>query len=142
MKYSIEIEIEKPLAEIAELFGDEKNLAKWQPGYLGTKVVEGKTFLEYQKSGKTIEMEEEIQIDNLPTEFSARYHSPGMVMEVQNFFSAEGENRTRWVSHNACETSGIMRVMMWLMKGCARNQSLDFMTNFKALAEEGKDIRD
>lgn len=142
LNYTIELEIEKPLSEVGALFGDEQNLAKWQPGYLGREEVEGKTVLKYEKGKKTIDMIEEIHLNELPGEFTATFRFQGMEMTVQNLFTEAGDNRTRWITHNTCKTSGIFKILVWMMKGCAKRESLTFMENFKAFAETGKGLND
>jgi len=141
MEYSLEIEIEKETEEIGVLFGNEENLACWQPGYLGTEEVDGESTMKYQHGKRVIRMTEKVITDDLPREYTARYTVPGMVMTVQNLFEEIGEGRTKWVSNNDCKTSGFMKILMWIMPGCAKKQSYSYMENFKAFAEEGRDVR-
>ena len=142
MKYSLEIEIDKPLSEVAELFGDVNNLAYWQPGFLGAEEKDGNTILTYQHGKREMEMVEAVGVDDLPREYTSTFKVSGMVMKVQNLFEEAGEGRTKWTSNNDCKASGMMRVMMWVMPGCAKKQSYAYMENFKAFAEEGKDVRE
>ena len=142
MQYTLRLDIQKPLSEVAALFGDSQNLAKWQPGYLGQEKIDGKTVLKYEKGQKTIDMIEEIQVENLPKEFTAIYRFDGMEMRVQYLFSEASENRTKWVTHNTFQASGVLGVLMWFMRGCANRESLTFMESFKAFAETGKGVKD
>lgn len=142
MRYTLEVEIKKPLEEVGALFGDQDSIAKWQPGFQGIKEVDGKYLLTYKRGRKTFDMVETIKKDNLPHEFTATYEVPGMVMRVENLFTDAGNGFTRWVTNNKCDASGFMKFMMWIMPGCAKKQSLIYMNNFKALAEDGTDVRD
>ena len=141
MKYSLEIEIEKPLDVVSDLFGDVNNLAFWQPGFMGIEEADGETTMSYQHGKRVIKMIEKINVNKLPGEFTASYTVTGMVMTVQNLFEEIGEGRTKWTSNNECKPSGFMKIMMWIMPGCAKKQSFSYMENFKAFAEEGRDIR-
>lgn len=142
MKYSLDIEIEKGLEEVKALFGNEENLTYWQPEFIGVEEVDGETILSYQHGKRVIKMVENMIEDDLPREFTASYTIPGMVMIVQNLFEEIDEGRTKWTSNNDCQTSGFMKIMMWVMPGSAKKQSYTYMKNFKEFAEKGSDIRD
>jgi hypothetical protein len=54
-----------------------------------------------------------------------------------------GPETTLWVSENAYRFSGVMmRLVGLLMPGAFRKQSLQHMRDFKAFAEQGKDVRE
>ena len=62
---------------------------------------------------------------------------------LQNrFFELEG-NRTRWESTCKYEfDTFFLKLMGFLFPGMFRKQNLKFLQNFKAFAEEGRDVRD
>jgi carbon monoxide dehydrogenase subunit G len=149
MNDTLEIEINQPRARVAELFGDPENLGAWQPGYLGLEHLSGTegaagstSTLRYAHGKRVIEMTELLEVNNLPDEFSATYCAKGMKMTVRNRFEEAGPDKTRWDSENEAVVSGIMmRVIALIMPGCFRKQSLKYMENFKAFAEDGTDLR-
>lgn len=149
MNYSLELEINAPRERVVELFDSLENLGAWQPGYLGAEQLEGepgavgsKMSLKYAHGKREIELVETIVTNNFPEEFSALFEAKGMEMTVRNYFTEAGEGKTTWRSENEAKVSGIvMRLISFIMPGCFKKQSLDFMVNFKAFVEEGKDLR-
>lgn len=149
MQYTLEIEIEQPREQVAALFGDPENLGAWQPGFLKCEDISSDPGqagsvcrLSYLHGKREVELMETIEVANLPEEFSARFEAPGMVMTVRNRFEEAGPDKTKWISDNDAQVSGfMMRLMTILMPGCFRKQSWKYMENFKAFAEEGRDLR-
>ena len=150
MEYTLRLEIERPLAAIAELFGDPENFVFWHPGFLERELIDPKgersgsrSRLRYLHNRKEIELIETIERDDLPGEYTVTYEGPGMVMRVANYFRELGPDRTEWVTVSRAHASGIvMRIIRVFMPGCFRLQTLKFMENFKTFAEDGSDIRD
>ena len=146
MHYRLELEIGVSRARVCELFGDPENLGAWQPGFLGIEPIESegkkKFRLRYSHRKREVEMIETIEADDLPDEYTATYEAPGMEMRVRNRFEELGAEKTRWISENEGRVSGLlMRVISLVMPGCFKKESAKFMENFKAFAEEGKDLR-
>lgn len=143
--YSLEMEIGQPRAKIGELFGDPENLVYWQPGFISSEPIEGASNqhrLIYSHGKGEMEMIETIEVDALPGEYTAVYSAKGMTMRVRNRFEEIDSQRTRWISDNEAQTSGIlMKILGLLMPGCFKKQSRIFMENFKAFAETGADVR-
>ena len=143
--YTLEIEIDLPLEKVGELYGDPANLPFWQPGFISIEPVEGeakKFKLLYLHGKRTIEMVETVEVDELPNEYTASYAAKGMQMRVSNRFEKIDENRTRWISDNESQTSGLfMKLMGILMPGCFKKESYKYLVNFKAFAERGADVR-
>lgn len=150
IKYTLEIEINQPRARVAELFGEPENLGAWQPGFLSFEELEGEpgapgstSRLKYADGKRVVEMIETLKVNNLPEEFTASFVAWGVRMTVSNRFTEEGPEKTKWVSYNEAEGSGfLMRIISWIMPGCFAKQSFKYMENFKAFAEEGKDLRE
>ena len=150
MNYSLEIEIDQPRDKVIELWDNIDNLAFWQPGYLGCEHLSGepgavgaKSKLSYKNRGREVVIVETITSAKLPDEFAATFEAKGMHIAQTNTFAEAGEGRTRWVSVNDVKVSGIMmRLITLLMPGCFKKESLKYMTNFKAFAETGADVRD
>jgi len=150
MNYTIELEVDKPRDEVARLFMDEASLPFWQPGFVSIEHLSGdegkpgaKSKLLYKNRGRDVEMIETIQVFSPPDEFTATFEAKGMHMTVKNLFYEAGENKTRWVSENEAQTSGLMmKIVGILMPGCFKKESMKYNVAFKAFAETGADVRE
>ncbi len=143
--YTLSVEIEQPIARVAELFGDPETLPFWQPGFQGLeKQDDGTTKLRYLNRGREVVMIETVIKDDLPREYTSRFVVPGMMaMTVANRFEEIAPDRTRYVSENTAESQGLMmKIIGFLMPGCFKKESLRYMENFKAFAEHGTDVRE
>jgi hypothetical protein len=149
MEYTVEIELELPRRRVLELFDDQDNMPKWMEGLQSFEHLSGtpgrpgaRSKLVFLMGKRRIEMIETVTVRNLPDEFSGTYDAKGMHNAVENHFVELAPQRTNWISHNVFELSGFMKVMGWIMKGAFVKQSLKYMRNFKAFAEEGKVVND
>lgn len=149
-RYALEIEIDAPRSKVSELFEDPESIAKWQPGFQGIEelpaqpgISHKRYRLSYSHGKRQLEMIETVEVDALPDEFTASYEAPGMFMRVQNRFEELGAEKTRWITENEADTSGLMmKLISFLMPGCFKKQSFKYMENFKALVETGADVRE
>ena len=67
----------------------------------------------------------------------------GMWSAVRNRLTESGPETTLWECENEYRFSGVlMRLVGLLMPGVFRKQSLQHMQDFKAFAEQGKDVRE
>ena len=150
MKYSVEIEVGLSRDKFIELFDDPKNLPKWQKGFLSIEHLSGepgqegaKSKLEFAFGKRKMVMIETIAKRSLPDEFNGTYEAPGVFNWVNNRFIELGPERTKWISENEFRfTTLFMKAMGLLMKSAFPKQSLAFMNDFKAFAENGTDVRD
>jgi hypothetical protein len=102
MKYTLEIIINKPRAEVIELFNNPDNLIKWQPGLQSYTHISGeqgkpgaKSKLKYDMNGRKIEMIETISVNKLPDEFSGTYETKGVFNTYENYFYEEGSRQNQ-----------------------------------------------
>ncbi len=144
MKYSTEIEIDRPRTRVIELFDNPDNLKHWQPGFQSFEHLSGtagqpgaKSKLVFLHKGRKMEMIETVTVRNLPHEFSGTYDIKGIYNEVRNHFTEIAANKTKWVSHTEFRFSGIgMKIMAALMPGMFKKQSRKFMQLFREFAEK------
>lgn len=148
MKYTVDIEIDRPREEVAALIDDPENLPKWQRGLLSIEPLEGAprevgstSQLTFRMGKRTMEMKETILVHDLPDEFSCTYDAKGVHNVVRNRFFEVGPGKTRWESENEFQFRGLMKILGVLMKGAFPKQSLKYMKDFKAFAEDGTDLR-
>lgn len=142
MKYSNEILIDLPRAQVIELFDNSDNMKFWQKGFVSFSTFEGeagkvgaKAHLKYKMGKRDIEMVETITHRNLPEEFHGTYETKGVYNIQKNFFKEEDE-KTRWISEAEFQFSGFMKLMAFLMgKKPFEKQSCEFLEDFKSFAE-------
>jgi hypothetical protein len=149
MEYTVEIEIDLPRDRVIELFDSTENLYKWQRGLLSFEHVSGEpgqtgaqSEMVFQMGKRTIKMLETITLRDLPEKFHSTYDAPGVHNPVENTFDEVSPDKTRWVSHNVFHFRGFMKLIGFFLKGAFPKQSLKYMEDFKAFAEQGVDVRD
>ncbi len=142
MRYTVEIDIDLPRDRVIELFDSTENMKKWQKGLISTEHVSGvpgevgaKMKLEYKMGKREVEMIETITKRDLPDEFAATYDAKNVHNIVDNSFIQVSDYKTKWVSYNEFQMSGMMKLIAFLMPGAFKKQSLKFMADFKAFAE-------
>ena len=149
LKYSVQIDIDLPRDEVIAKMDDPDNLVKWQEGLQSFTLVEGeageagaKSELVFLMGKREMPMTETIIRREFPEHFDAMYDAKNVHNVVRNRFLETGPNSTRWESENEFEFSGMMKIVGFLMKGAFPKQSLKYMQDFKAFAEDGVDVRD
>ncbi|MCM4157659.1 SRPBCC family protein [Gramella sp. AN32] len=149
MKYQESITINLPREEVIEKFSEPKNLKHWQKGFIFMKPLNGtlgevgsQNLLKFKINKREIEMTETILKNTLPEEFNASYKAAGVYNIQQNHFEKVDEKTTQWTSHSQFQFSGFMKLIGTLMPGAFKKQSREFMTDFKAFAEDGKSVLD
>jgi carbon monoxide dehydrogenase subunit G len=145
MKYTSEIEIDKPIDRVIELFDNPDLMGKWMEGLQSFEPISGKpgqvgakSRLRFKIGKREIEMVETITVRQLPEEFSGTYEAKGVFNIVKNKFMALPGNRTRYVTEQEFQFSGFMKVIGLLMPGAFRKQSLKSLNDFKNFAENYK----
>jgi uncharacterized membrane protein len=143
MKYTVEIEINKPIDEVVKLFDNEDNLFKWMEGLqsiehlTGNPGEKGSTAKMLFKQGKReIEMIETVISLNLPEEFIASYEAKGVYNLAKVSFLPVGDNRTKYVTEQEFQLKGFMKVFGWVMPGAFKKQTAKYLQKFKEFAEE------
>ncbi len=143
MKYFTEITVDVPLSEFIRKFDNPDNMKLWQKDLLSYRLLSGmqgkegaQMELKYKMGKREILMVETILKRNLPHEFHATYDAKGVHNVQKNYFKAETENTTKWISESEFQFNGFfMKMMALLMPGAFKKQSLKFMKDFKSFAE-------
>ncbi|MFN0276860.1 MAG: SRPBCC family protein [Chitinophagales bacterium] len=143
MKYTSEIEINKPRETVVALFDNPDNMKEWMPGLISFEALSGtpgqkgaKSKLKFDMNGRKIEMIETITVRNLPDEFSGTYEAKGVWNSVSNRFIALSADKTKWVIENEFKFSGfMMKLIGFLMPGAFKKTSMKYLELFKAFAE-------
>lgn len=142
MKYTCEIEIEKPISRVIELFDDPDKMSEWMEGLISFEHLSGeagqvgaKSKLVFQMGKRQVEMIETITVRNLPDEFSGTYDAEGVHNIVKNKFVALSDTKTKYISEQEFQFKGFMKVVGFLMPGAFKKQSMKYLTNFKTFVE-------
>lgn len=142
MKYTVTIEIEKPIDEVVALFDNADNLYAWMEGLESFEHLSGepgqvgaKSRLKFKMGKRDIEMIETITVRDLPDEFTGTYDAEGVFNIVKNRFEAINPTRTRYISEQEFQFTGFMKIFGWLMPGAFRKQSMKYLEAFKTFAE-------
>jgi uncharacterized membrane protein len=142
MKYTIEIEIDKPIDKVVELFDNADNLKKWMEGLQSFEHISGtpgqpgaKSRLFFKMGKREVEMIETITVRNLPDELSSTYEAKGVFNIVKNRFEKVSENRTKYITENEFQFKGFMKIFAFLMPGAFKKQSYKYLELFKNFAE-------
>ena len=93
MKYTCEVTIDKPRADVIKLFDSIDNLYKWQKGLESFEIISGKPGVNglkskmiYNENGKKMEMIETIEKFNFPNELIAVYEAKNVWNKCINLF--------------------------------------------------------
>lgn len=160
MKCTTSIEIGVPLERVARLLSDPANLPMWLRGMVVHEPVSGahgevgtisRVVL---RSGKqTMEMTETITLREpadlsviragTVVRFEREIDGAGMWNAARERLTAAGPGATLWQSENEYRfRNPLLRLMALLLPGAFRKQQLQHMEDFRAFAEQGKDVRD
>jgi hypothetical protein len=159
MKYTVSIEIARPLAEVVQLLADPAQLPKWLRGLVlheplsGTHGQLGTTSRVVFQMGaqrvectETITRREPLDLHGIPkgsvVHFEREIVAKGMWSAARERLSETGPQTTLWQSECEYRFNGVlMRLVGLLMPGAFRKQSQQHMQDFKAFAEQGQDVR-
>jgi uncharacterized membrane protein len=142
MKYSVDIEISKPVEKVVELFDNPGNMKKWMEGLQSFEPLSGipgqpgaKSRLKFKMGKREIEMVETITKRNLPDEFTGTYEAKGVFNIVNNRFIKLPDNTTRYVTEQEFQFRGAMKLIATLMPGVFKRQSIKYLIDFKKFVE-------
>ncbi|THA87042.1 SRPBCC family protein [Streptomyces sp. A0592] len=160
MKYTVSIEVALPRERVVQLLADPAHLPQWLRGLVLHEPLTGahgqvgttsRVVMQMDKRTmeltETITRREPLDLHGIPrgsvVHFDREIVGEGMWSAVRDRLTEAGPGATLWVSENEYRFSGVlMRLVGLLMPGAFRKQSLQHMQDFKAFAEEGKDVRE
>lgn len=142
MKYTVSVEIDKPIEVVIAAFDNPDNLPKWMQGLQSFEHISGtpgqqgaKSRLKFKTGSREIEMVETITKRNLPYEFAGTYEAKGVYNIVSNKFEKISEHKTRHITEQEFQLKGAIKIMGWLMPSAFKRQTLKHLTNFKNFVE-------
>lgn len=145
MKYTLEVTINLPRTEVIEKLNNENNLRHWQEGLLEVKHISGvsgeegaTTKLSYINGTRKTEIVKTITKQNFPDEYHGTYVANNVVNKQRNYFKSTLDGKTKWISESEFTFSNFgMKLLGFLFPGMFKKQSMKYLNNFKAFAEEG-----
>ncbi|TQD38627.1 SRPBCC family protein [Haloflavibacter putidus] len=148
MNYTLQITINVPREVFIEKMDNLDNLKHWQKGLKKIVPISGasgqegsKTKLSYEINKREMEMVETVITRKMPEEFHATYDTQGVHNIQKNYFIDNQDNTTTWRSETEFKFSSFgLRVLAFFMPKVFKKQSLKYMNDFKAFAEEGKSV--
>lgn len=147
MKYSRQIIIDLPREEVFNILEDPANLKHWQQGFISFKLLGEKrgqigvhSKLKYKMGTREISLIETVTKRVFPKKLHVTYEADGVFNSQKNYFEVEPDNSTLWITDNELKFSGFMKIIGFLRAASFKNQTKQFMEDFKAFAEDGKSI--
>jgi uncharacterized membrane protein len=142
MKYTIEVDIDRPLNEVVEKFDNQDNYSSWMKGLESFENIEGKQGQEGSKTkfifnmGKRkMEMIETVLKRDLPKQYLLSYEVNGVYNEVDNRFEKIDDKNTLYTTHQYFKFKGFMKVMAFFIGRSFKKQSLKYANDFKKFVE-------
>ncbi len=143
MKYSVSVEINKPIEEVVALFDNQDNYKHWMEGLLSVTLIEGnpgriatKTEFRFKMGKREMTMTETVLESDLPGRYKVQYEADGVFNTVASSFEDLGNSTTKCTTESEFQFKGFMKVIAFLMPGSFKKQSLKYLTDFKKFAEE------
>ncbi|GAB2591859.1 SRPBCC family protein [Kribbella endophytica] len=160
MKTTNSIEIALPRERVAQLLADPAHLPKWLRGLVVHEPVSGvhgqlgtRSRVVMQSGQREMEVTETItrrepaDLDGIPREivvhFDREIVGAGLWSVTRDRLTEVDPETTHWEQESEYRFSGLlMRLMGLLMPSAFHKQSQQHLEDFKAFAEQGKDVRE
>lgn len=144
MKYSSSIIIQAPISFCTDLFSNPDQLVLWQKGLVEVTPLKGnygeegyEGTLKFEMGKRVMEMTEKVEKNDLPRAQSTIYRTKGVFNRVVTRFEEIADHETKCITdHEFIFSSFGMKVFGLLMPGAFKKQSMKYLKDFKALAEE------
>ena len=143
MQYSVQVEINYSIAQVAALLERGYDSKEWLPNLKAIHPIEGipgqvnsTSKLILQAGNREIVMIETIIAKDLPHLITGRYELKGAINQVTNRFIDLGNNKTLMISEQTYTFRGAFRLLAWLRPDLFKKQSMNYLQQFKSYAEE------
>ncbi len=147
MEYTHKIEIDLSPDQVIANFDNEENLKHWQKGFVsmehlsGEKGEAGSTAkLTHNMRNRDIEMIETIISKDLPEALHITFDAKNVRNIQEHHFEELPNGRRVWSSKNKFKLGGLIKSIGFLTPGAFKKQSISYIRDFKAFAEEGKSV--
>lgn len=142
-QYTAEVEIDKPIKEVFNLFENKETLQKWMPEVKSIEPINetpqklGSTYaVTLESEGQKIEMKQKIKAYVSNEKLTFQFNLPNMI-KIDDFnFEAQGK-KTKLIQKSSVRANSFMLACTFpWFKGRFKTLSQDYMNRFKELAEK------
>lgn len=143
MKFSLELPIKKPRAEVWKAFDNPQNMSKWQPSLKKFENINGiqgqpgaVSVLTYEEGTREFTLTEKVTFRAEPERFDGIYENDFADNSIKNTFIASSEKETLWkMDVEFTFKTLIMKLVGPLMKKNFVARSEKDMQRFKEMTE-------
>lgn len=143
MKYTLELPINKPRADVWEAFDNPQNIKQWQRSLTSYQTLSGKqgqigalSKLMYEEHGRQFELTEKVIYREEPNKFDSTFENDFAENTIKNTFIEESKERTLWVVETEYKFKTlVMRILGPLMKKNYVARTQKDMGRFKEMVE-------
>lgn len=143
MKYSLELPINKPHAEVWKAFDNPQNMKKWQRSLISFETISGTqgqpgavSTLTFEEHGRQFELIEKVTHRDEPNRFDGVYENNFADTIVRNTFIEQGKEQTLWrVETEFKFKTVVMRILGPMMKKNYIARTQKDMERFKEMVQ-------
>ena len=142
-KFSVSLEVDKPIQHCWDILMDESRMAEWAIGFQSIETIEGEPMtvgskhrMVFEERGKELVFIETVRVIDPPREFTFDLDHEVMNSTVSMTFESVGAERTRLVSYTEGRpTKLLLRIMMPFMVPQMKKRQFQQLENLKAIME-------
>ena len=142
-KYSVSVEVSRPVEEAWDVLMDESKMSEWLEGYKSMEVLEGELLtvgskhkMIFEEDGKELSFTETVTAIEPPKEFSFDFDHDIMRSNIQITLESVGPTSTRITNRTNVMVDGfIPNIFMFFMKPKMKNRQSRGFARLKSLIE-------
>ena len=142
-KFSVSLEVDKPIQHCWDILMDESRMAEWAIGFQSIETIEGEPMtvgskhrMVFEERGKELVFIETVKVIDPPREFTFDLDHEVMNSTVSMTFESVGAERTRLVSYtDGRPTKLLLKIMMPFMVPQMKKRQFQQLENLKAIME-------
>jgi len=143
MKFTLELPINRPLADVWKAFDNPQNMSKWQPTLVDFETIRGAqgqpgavSKLTYEENGRQFHLMEKVMYRDEPNRLDGVYENNFADNTVKNTFIEQSPDETLWVVETKYKfKTFIMRILGRIMKKNFVARAQRDMERFKEMVE-------
>ena len=142
-KFSVSIEVDKPIQHCWDILMDESRMAEWAIGFKSVETIEGepltvgsKNRMLFEERGKEIVFIETVRVIDPPREFTFDLDHEVMNSTVSMALESIGAERTRLFTHTEGRPPKLLfKIMMPFMVPQMKKRQFQQLENLKTIME-------
>ena len=144
-KYTVGMEVNKPIEVAWEVLMDESKMGEWLEGYKGMELIEGEPLMVgskhkmiFEENGQELTFIETVTAIEPPNEFSFDFDHDMMSSSIQMTLESVGPASTRITNRTKFAANGFfINLMMFFMTPRMKSRQRRSFARLKALIEAG-----